>query len=276
MNKIGWCDFTLNPFKGCSAVSDGCRSCYAAQQAIRMVRLGDARYDGLAVRKDNGRAVFTGKVVFDITAMEPALRRKKPATYFLCSMSDVFHEENSFDQIDQVFAAMALCPQHTFKVLTKRPARMLKYANYLQEQIGWWGISAKELFGIELPESSCAFPLDNVQLGVSVENQATADERIPLLLRTPAAYRFVSLEPMLGEVSIWHHRDWMGSIGISQVIIGCESGKNRRPCPIEWVESVVEQCTVAGVAVWVKQLDIGGKVVKDINQFPKHLQRREF
>lgn len=112
-------------------------------------------------------------------------------------------------------------------------------------------------------------PLPNVYLGVSIEDQQTADERLTHLARTSAAKRIVSLEPMLREVGNLNLK------AISLVIIGCESGPRRRTCDVQWIRSVVNQCKGAGVPCFVKQINIDGKAIHDIDQFPKHLRVRE-
>jgi len=118
-------------------------------------------------------------------------------------------------------------------------------------------------------------PLPNLHLGVTCENQRTADERIPVLLQIPAAVRFLSLEPLLEDIRLnpinFHYKGF-----INWVIIGCESGPGRRPCKLEWVRNIVDQCKAAGVPVFVKQLDINGVVEHDINKFPEDLKIREY
>jgi protein gp37 len=162
-------------------------------------------------------------------------------------MSDLFHESIDERNIDKVFAVMAIAKHHIFQVLTKRPDRMAEYCNnFTIEQLRRGADAA----GLSLPpqfgKGFCYLP--NVHLGVTVENQKAADQRIPLLKRTPAALRFLSCEPLLEPIRI-------GNLtGIDWVIVGGESGPRSRDCDIRWVESIVSQCRSQGVAVWVKQL----------------------
>lgn len=269
MNKtnISWTDFTWNPITGCTKVSEGCKFCYAEGVAERFWgnQIVDVKnqIDGAGER----RRRFTDIIVHDNRLDEP-MRRKKSAKIFVCSMGDLFHEDvNYLHRVSQaiIFATMLVAPQHTYQVLTKRPKAMKKFADK-------WFFTMKGKYQ----------PLPNVWLGVTAENQRTADERIPILLETPASVRFVSLEPLLERIDI---RTLIGkhwaqpiiySYPIDWVIVGCESGPKKRECKIEWVEDVVNQCKSAGVAVFVKQLNINGKVITDINKFPKELQIREF
>ena len=179
---------------------------------------------------------------------------RKPSKVFVNSMSDLFHEDVPDAFIDKVFAVMALAPQHTFQVLTKRPERMRAYMSNTRGAEGV--ICRVNTAGRDIPKGSwwkgehTSWPWRNVWLGVSVEDQPRADERIPLLLQTPAAVRFISAEPLLGPIHISNQfipwLDW--------VIIGGESGPYARPCDLAWVRSIVAQCNTASVACFVKQL----------------------
>lgn len=229
MTKIQWVQGsdgsageTWNPIVGCSRISDGCKNCYAETMTKRLEAMGQAKYAGLL----NAQGRFNGVTRFDKDALLKPLKRKKPTTYFVNSMSDLFHESIPDEWIDKVFAVMALCPQHTFQILTKRAERMERYADFGH--------------------------LPNVWLGVSTENQEQADARIPHLLETPAAVLFVSAEPLLGEIdfSRYLRRDRK----LDWIICGGESGAGARPCRVEWIRSVVRQCKSAGVPVFVKQL----------------------
>jgi protein gp37 len=145
-------------------------------------------------------------------------------------MSDLFHEKVHFEQIAAVWSAMKMTPRHTYQILTKRPRRALEYFEWAT------------MFG----DST----LGNVHLGVSAENQRAADERIPLLLRCPAAVRWVSYEPLLGPVAgIPAGLDW--------VVVGCESGKSRRDCDVAWILRLIDECEDKGLPVFVKQIAIG-------------------
>ena len=284
MTKIEWTDTTWNPVRGCSIVSPGCTNCYAMKQAHRFSGPGGA-YEGLTTLT-NGGPVWTGDVRLVPEALSAPLRWRKPRRVFVNSMSDLFHENVPDTFIDQVFAVMALCPQHTFQVLTKRPKRMRRYLTAPKVLFEIDSVSIQMLSKrtgqtvVNLPRRD--WPLPNVLLGVSVENQATADERIPLLLRTPAAVRFVSCEPLLGAVRIddiyvdgdvlkplvglrWTrtpaHFATPGMTvlqppgpRIDWVIVGGESGPGARPCDVRWIRSVVGQCKAAGTACFVKQI----------------------
>jgi len=229
---IEWTDATWNPLRGCSRVSEGCRHCYAESVAYRFSGAG-LPYEGLAVLK-NGHASWTGKVdlvekhLLDplkwgpvpIGSTWPSRSKEQPGVWrprriFVNSMSDLFHEAVPDEWIDKIFAVMALCPQHQFQVLTKRPKRMLAYfTEFPERRQGYcWRWHVADAIVAMDPERTLATvdtfervidaaALENVWLGVSVENQAAADERIPLLLKTPAAVRFISAEPLLGPVSL--------------------------------------------------------------------------
>lgn len=211
-SAIEWTEATWNPIVGCSIVSPGCTNCYAMKMAARIEAMGNQpRYAG-TTRKVNGNAVWTGKLAQapESTLLEP-LKRKKPTMYFVNSMSDLFHEDVPDEWIDRVFAVMALTPQHTFQVLTKRAKRMRDYmANCGRRVIKAAGggnpsvtVSTTKAYrsttkvGGEWP-----WPLPNIWLGVSTERQQEADERIPHLLQTPSAVRFISAEPLLGPIDL--------------------------------------------------------------------------
>jgi protein gp37 len=235
--------------------------------------------------------------------LDQPLRWKKPRRIFVNSMSDLFHEDVSDEFIDKVFAVMALAPQHEFQVLTKRPARMEGYFAKLsdrEEAIGWcehWMVEhAHAAITAYKGPTHRRLPLSNVWLGVSVEDQATADERIPLLLRTPAAVRFVSYEPALGPVDFTSFMpkrpgyDYLKFHGIDWLICGGESGPHARPFDVQWARDTIAQCKAAGVPVFVKQLganpvfDSNGYVAwgfrdrsgGDPSEWPEDLRVREF
>lgn len=263
--KIEWTDRTWNPVTGCTKVSKGCKHCYAE-------RLFPRPYPG---RK------FTDVRTHDDRLTQP-LSIAKPQRIFVNSMSDLFHEDVPFEFIDKVFAVMSATDRHTYQVLTKRPARMLE----------WFArLTPDPIFGIEAgPEEvtrqkielrgepqhnkrrggydNCGldWPLGNVWLGVSVEDQETADERIPLLLMAPAAVRFLSCEPLLDEVDLTRIElssgAWLNALSVLHdgkpalhwTITGGESGPGARPCVIDHIRRIVRDCQVAGTAVFVKQL----------------------
>jgi protein gp37 len=268
---IEWTDRTWNPIRGCSRVSEGCRNCYAERVAFRFSGpslFGDGKpapYAGLVERR-NGRPAWTGAIrVVEDAILEP-LSWRKPARVFVNSMSDLFHEGVSDETLDRIFAVMALAPRHTFQVLTKRPARARAYLEARSRSATVWKGAARALgYALEFDGVSLVpFPLPNVWIGTSVEDQATADARIPVLLETPAAVRFVSAEPLLGPVDLdrggWSLLEPMKSPtgkrrpGLDWVIVGGESGPGARPCDVRWVSAIVGDCQAAGVPVFVKQL----------------------
>ncbi len=249
---IEWTDATWNPIRGCSRVSEGCKNCYAERVAARFSK-GKEAYAGTIT---DGR--WNGQIRVVDDAMEQPLRWKRPRRIFVNSMSDLFHENIPQDVVPKVFRIMRAAKQHHFQVLTKRPERMRNLVT------GIWGDD----------------PAPNVWLGVSVENQRTADERIPLLLQTPAAVRFLSCEPLLGQVNLipflkqiacddctqgvmdkenphlFGRCDCSCHDGLGRlhwVIVGGESGTGARPMQTEWARQLRDQCQAAGVAFFFKQ-----------------------
>ena len=190
--------------------------------------------------------------------LDAPLHMRRPRV--LRVMSDLFHEKLAHAEIARIFAVMASAPQHTFQILTKRPRRMRQwFAEFLPENVGGW---MKGNLRQYVPGTSYLgpWPLPNVWLGVSVEDQKTADERIPLLRQTRAAVRFVSVEPLLEQVDLCLEpgREVSapdgGRRGIHWVVVGGESGPGARPLDVAWIRSVMRQCREAGVACFVKQL----------------------
>lgn len=289
---IEWTDASWNPIRGCSRVSEGCRHCYAETVAARFSGPGQP-YEGLAgyVTRPGGRreARWTGRVDFVPHMLEQPLRWRWRRRIFVNSMSDLFHESIPDDWIDRIFAVMALAPRHTFQLLTKRPERMLRYMTnpatpgllaralidgYL---LGGDSVSphatgahwpVRSIGDIDCPDDvgMKQWPLPNVWLGVSVEDQATADERIPLLLSAPAAVRWISAEPLLEAVDLESLPDGSVPTGktLDWVVVGGESGPDARPFDLDWARSLVDQCQAAGVAVFVKQL--GSRPVREADR----------
>jgi protein gp37 len=270
--------YTWNPVVGCTKVSQGCKLCYAKT-------IHDMRH----------KAFLAGKAVapqysmpFEMVQLMPdrltwPLSLRQPSRIFVNSVSDLFHEDVPDEFIDQVFAVMALADRHTFQVLTKRPKRMLEYLTdeTLEARRGHLlaGVGeriALEMFKIRKDAPETPWPLPNVWLGTSVENQEAADERIRYLLETPAAVRFISGEPLLGAVDLTdvrRHDGWRinaltgeeflpgeivsGHLGkIDWVIAGGESGSSKqspRPMHPDWARSLRDQCVAAGVPFLFKQ-----------------------
>lgn len=316
-SKIEWTKETWNPLAGCTAKSAGCLNCYAATMSSRLELMGQKKYTGVTVKKA-GRKVFNGLINYDENALLSPLSIRKPDTFFVNSMSDLWwgDEEDlatarrlgvpdpqpvSFEFIDKVFAVMALSSQHTFQTLTKRPERMKAYFDYyhvsrdhnradyvadaIAEHLGRKGTKG----GARTEGVDWDWPLKNVWLGVSVEDQKTADQRIPLLLNTPAVVRWISAEPLLGPLDLrhylalddrngsndfldengWGYDEWSGGFtgsnthrdstyapepGIHLVVTGGESGAAARPMHPAWVRSLRDQCVVESeIAFFFKQ-----------------------
>ena len=260
---------TWNCLVGCQKVSSGCQSCYAIRTAYRLEHaFNQEAYQGTTRKLPDGSVNWTGRVKCLRERLEIPLHWREPRGIFVNSMSDLFHPDVPDEFIDQVFGIMAHAPQHIFQVLTKRPERMLPYILRLQDklkheqpylqavsvssvktrtEIGW----AQGRFGD--PEFDVDWPLPNVWLGVSCEDQRAADERIPLLLQTPVAVRWLSCEPLIGPVSFrwakwvpikridatWHLE---GLHGIDWIVTGGESGPNYRPCDQGWVRAIRDEC----------------------------------
>lgn len=289
-SKIEWTEATWNPILGCDKVSAGCKNCYAIRTAWRLQHNPNPKvakaFEGLTViQGGQPKPNWTGLVNFVEERLEEPLKWKKPRRIFVNSQSDLFHEGVSDDSIQKIFKVMCSAKRHTFQVLTKRPERM-------QEFLSRWDSMTRD-FGPLWPHT---WPQNHIWLGVSCENQATADERIPLLLQTPAAVRWISAEPLLGPVSleelpsvsgIGRYLDSLSNAGVDPgaiistklnwVVAGGESGPGARPMQEEWARSLMQQCKAAGVPFFMKQ---GAKAnwpdFKNFDSFPKDLQVREY
>lgn len=251
---ISWTDATWNPTVGCSRVSPGCEHCYAERVAHRFGALKGHKLEGLTT--PDGR--WNGKVRLEERALLQPMTWRAPRKVFVDSMSDLFHESLEKPEIDRVFAVMALRRHLTFQILTKRAFNMQVYlSNQDTPRLVWE--AARVLF----PGNSLApqWPLPNVWVGVSVEDQKRADERVPILLQTPAAVRFLSVEPLLGPVVLADAcNDFLNDPGgLDWVIIGGESGPGARPCDLRWIRNLMNACAEAEVACWVKQLGRGAR-----------------
>lgn len=260
--KIEWTDATWNPITGCSVVSPGCKNCYAMKLAGTRLQNHPSRA-GLTVDTKNG-PVWTGEIRLNEQWLDQPLRWKRPRMIFVCAHSDLFHESVPDEWIDRVFAVMALAPKHTFQVLTKRADRMRDYMRRSPNTKALRDL-APMVRGLPMSESEkiIPWPRQNIWLGVSVEDQKAADERIPLLLDTPAGVRWISAEPLLGPVSLVVPFDGAkvnaaagalpGIPRIDWVVVGGESGKNARPMHPDWARSLRDQCAAAGVPFLFKQ-----------------------
>jgi protein gp37 len=242
-SAIQWTDATWNPTTGCTKVSPGCANCYIERTPAFRI---------------HGRKFVKGATDLRLhpDRLEQPLHWRKPRRVFVNSLSDLFHDSVPFEFVDRVFAVMALAPQHTFQVLTKRPARMRDYVVSRSDPRSFHVRMHAILMNVDSPNrTEFDWPLPNVWLGTSVENQHFADERIPLLLETPAAVRFISAEPLLGPVDLHSPVLEADSDGyLDWVIVGGESGPGARPMDLAWVRAIVAQCKAAGTPVFVKQL----------------------
>jgi protein gp37 len=288
VSKIQWTEKTWNPLVGCSKASAGCKHCYAERDAPRVLRRlevvaksGGALATVNAYRKalnlEGKTPRWSGRAVpMPHKLMEP-MRWSKPTLAFVNSMSDLFHPTVQDTYIATVFGVMAATPQHTYQVLTKHPDRASRWFDE----------------GRYARESETPWPLPNVWLGTSVEDQATADSRIPHLLACPAAVRWVSYEPALGPVDFWPFFSDSrgdgprcnpdGSSALGWVVVGGESGPNARPFDPAWAQGVIGQCHEAGVPAFVKQMGSApvGMALKcrkggDMEEWPEALRVRQY
>lgn len=276
VTSIEWTDVVWNPVTGCSKVSAGCRHCYAEAVANRF--WGARKFTDVQCHADR---------------LEQPLHWKQPRRIFVNSMSDLFHEDVPDEFIASVYAVMVSGYWHVYQTLTKRPERR-KYLLNAPSFREWVEIkAAKRINALRGPHSLnatsnlAAWNRDaagNIHEGVSIEDQGTADERIPILLQTPAAVRWVSAEPLLGPVDLERggfalHRavpspsgkSWPG---LDWVVVGGESGPGARPCDLVWIRSIVGQCKEAGVPCFVKQL--GALCKSSMPSKPTNKECREF
>ena len=218
-NPIGWCERTWNPISGCTQISNGCRNCYSKAMHKRLEHIKSSGYM-------DGKPHFSTRLHRE--RLNEPLRWKKPQRIFVCSMGDWMHDDVPVGYLSRVLDEIQLRSQHTFLTLTKRPENF-----------------RRKFDGLDLP---------NLWLGVSVENQKTADERIPILLQTPAAHRFVSYEPALEGIDLtpYLNSDGHGIDKLDWVIMGGESGHKAQPMSSDWARSVRDQCQAAGVPFFFK------------------------
>lgn len=235
---IEWTDATWNPTTGCVKVSSGCKHCYAERDWARLVHL----------------PAYAGRSFTDVAChpdrLSQPLRWQKPRMIFVNSMSDLFHESIPDEFIERVLTTTIHAQQHIFQILTKRPERM---RDVMQRWTDMNGRAQRNLW-----------------LGVSVENQEAADERIPLLIKTPAAVRWISAEPLLGAIDLTNcehpnysiRADYLRGIDsrtgvdsgtVDWVVVGGESGVKARPMHPRWARDLRDQCAAAGVPFLFKQ-----------------------
>lgn len=284
--SIEWADKTWNCLRGCSLTSDGCRNCYAMRQAHRFSGPGGP-YEGLTVLTATGPK-WSGEVREVPGKLGEPMGWRKPSRIFVNSMSDVFHDDVSDGFIDRMFGVMMLCPQHIFQILTKRPERMFQYMNEPGRAAAVMAAAAREAFDQdtlvarhgkmpktaeyhwEAPDELAhiqvkggTWPPPNVWLGTSVENQKTADIRVPLLVQTMAAVRWLSVEPMLGPVNLgllgtcpktWGVGYCLLADRIHWVVCGGESGPGARSFDVHWADNLMRECRSTRVAFFMKQV----------------------
>lgn len=280
--KIEWADERWNPVAGCSKCSPGCLNCYAERMAHRLASMGNDNPQYLG--KTDAKGKWMGKVECCPWILDRPLHWRKPRRIFVCSMCDLFHEKVPFEFIDRVCAVAALCPEHTFLMLTKRTERALEYYlsrypmdnSYRVDRMPQWyhvvtdwldqgepGYLGKTWESCQRAAEKTDYlqPLPNLWLGVSV---CIPEEKpkIDTLREIPAAVKFVSFEPLLRD---------MGELdltGIDWVIVGGESGPGARPMHPDWARSIRDQCAAAGGAFFFKQW--GKFVVPDQTMYHGH------
>lgn len=228
MSKIEWTEQTWNPITGCTKVSAGCKNCYAEVIANRFWK--DRKFTDIQFHEDR---------------LSEPLRRKKPTMYFVNSMSDLFHESIDYKNIAKIFEVMRLTPEHTYQVLTKRPYSALTFFK-------WW---------FRFDET--AKITDNIWLGISIENQAMASERLKPFSQFPNKVRFISYEPALTEVN------WTGYEFINWIIAGGESGAKKRPNNLQWFRNTRDWAKKNNIAFFMKQVD-------KVQEIPEDLFIREY
>jgi protein gp37 len=291
-SAIGWTMRTWNCLIGCSKKSKGCMNCYAILVAWRLMHNPNPkiakRYEGVVERNSAGHLNWTGRINFDDEILMRPLQWREPSRIFVNSESDIFHRKVKRGWIDRMFAVMALCPQHTFQVLTKEAQTAYEYLSDPETPLRIGDASYNDHGVLFTGDPACVsdefpyleWPLPNVWMGVSTEDQETADKRIPYLLQAPAAVRWISAEPLLGPVdltAIPFGQVWRTSkpepyrlsclephyllfdegdieLGkIDWVVCGGESGSAARPMHPDWARSLRDQCVAAGVPFFFKQ-----------------------
>ena len=264
---IEWTEATWNPITGCSIVSPGCTNCYAMRLAGTRMKHHPSRA-GLTMDSKAG-PVWNGQVRFNEQWLDEPLRWKRPRMIFVCAHGDLFAEGVPDEWIDRIFLVMARARQHTFQVLTKRADRMRDYMNGFRAlganvvKDGLRGADFRAGNRFYMRERGQQWPLENVWLGVSAEDQTRARERIELLRDTPAAVRWVSAEPLLGPIDTKLR-------GIDWLVAGGESGAGARPMHPQWARDLRDQCERQGVAFFFKQWGEFASVSEVEGEGPHH------
>lgn len=283
---IAWTDATWPIVQGCDYESPGCTNCYAVPLIWRMQQHPHPGVSGPIqglVEKRGDKLAWTGKVVVRHDRMDWPLKWKKPLKIFVPSHGDIFHPAVPFRDIAEIFFVMTgECsaeppPRHTYQILTKRPKIALEFFKWLDgvsDDEEPWLLGLRDFYRYNGPPKY-------IWIGVSVEDQRRADERIPYLRQIPARVRFLSVEPMLEAIDLWSARysvpgrgivsafDW--GKGVNWVIIGGESGAGARDFHIEWARALIRECLAADVAVFMKQLGRWAK--HDGNVLPLHARK---
>ena len=267
MSKIEWTGKTWNPSTGCDRISPGCDNCYALGMAKRLKAMGQAKYQHDGDPRTSGPGFG---LTIHPSALDIPLSVRKPTTWFVNSMSDLFHARVPVNFIGGVWNVMALTPWHTYQILTKRPERVQKILSEWEAN-GWLWRKEDMIWCGPIPG-----PLANVHVGTSIEMDRYC-RRADDLRETPAAVRFLSLEPLLGPLPS------LDLAGIDWAIIGGESGPGSRPLDLGWVRDLIAQCREAGTAIFVKQLGSqwarengGSGKGGDRSAWPEDLRIRQF
>lgn len=284
----GYTGMAWNPITGCTKTSPGCANCYAETMSIRFKNVHG--YGGNYIPNSEGRA----DILFHEDRLQAPFGWKNPRCVFVNSVSDLFHEDVPFEWVDKIMSVIALNPKHLFLALTKRPARMLEYFQHgetmLQDRCDDVASMAAQKFGIVWDSRGSdpnnyerrttaqvsnrrvfpGWPLPNLWLGTSVENQHFADERLPILRQVPAVVRWASVEPLLGPIDFTKHfersdklrRNVTGMAGlwdesdttsIDWAVFGGESGAGARPMHPAWLYHGISAADQAGIPVFFKQ-----------------------
>ena len=275
--KIEFADYSYNPIVGCSKVSDGCTHCFAEAMVNRF-----PHFTGIEMRGNENAAYpepigWDGKAYFFPERLEEPFHlrqgKDRPHRISVCSMSDLFHESLSNEQIAAVFGVMAATPKHQYIVLTKRMKRASDWytwiscaskRNDLATNVFAKSEARKITTKIPLCRGKYEWPLQNVIICASVENQQTANERIPLLLQIPARWRGVSVEPMLSSIELQRNRGWLSPFQetdamlrrtprLDLIICGSETGPGKRPFKDEWALDLRDQCKASGTPFFFKK-----------------------
>jgi protein gp37 len=238
--KISWSDATWNVVTGCTKISEGCLRCYIDRTPP--FRMAQRKFNGPGIGATTGVKLHSDR-------LHIPLRWRKPRMIFVCSLADLFHDEVPDRFIAEVFAVISLAPRHVFQVLTKRHARLRMLLNTER----FWSLvdEARTMRGHRPLAGDAPHVLENAWIGVSTENQKWADMRIPALLQTPAAVRWISAEPLLGPINL--HDEWLTPNGLSWGVTGGESGHHARPMHPHWARGLRDQCVKSGVAFHFKQ-----------------------